>query len=287
MGRYRREITVEQDFHAKLYATLLKNIMRREPLLRGMPVYDSTFDAVRSGRNLFIQTERPVRSLQYLLPVVQGIFDFGPWKRKREVKPDAQLPLRPLSALVICPTLGDAHSVEMMGTRLVRDRHAVVEMTTLSVPNQAKTKALRTQGFNILIATPEAILQWLAVPHSKIPLHEALQDVQTLVVDGKASSLRSEDFCVLLKDVMEDLPLPEKTQRVIISDKYDPQLDGPLTRMVLSDDYEINQEPRLEEVQEMQLAREKRRRQDIRVARKSRPKRGKKKAGLGRAKERF
>lgn len=287
MGRFRREITVEQDFHSKLHATLLKNIMRREPLLRGMPVYDSTFDAVRSGRNLFLHTERPVRSLQYLLPVVQGIFDFGPWKRRREVKPDVQLPLRPLSVLVICPTLGYAQSVEMMGTRLVRDRHTIVEITTLSAPNQAKTKALMTKGFNILTATPEAILQWLAVPHNKIPLHEALQDVQTLVVDGKASSLRSEDFCVLLKDVMQDLPLREKTQRVIISDKYDPQLDGPLTRMVLNDDYEINQEPRLEEVQKMQLAREKRRRQDVQVARKSWPTRKKEKQGFGRAKERF
>lgn len=292
LSRFRQEITLPQDFHEKLNATLLKNIMRREPLLRGMPVYDSTFDAVRSGKNLFIETERSVRSLQYMLPTVQSILDFGLWKRRREVKPDAQLPLRPLSVLVICPNLGAAHDVEALAKRLVRGekqwRSDRLEMMTLNVPTQRKSKTLRTEGFNVLISTPEFILQWLAMPDAKEYFHESLQDVQTLVVDGKASSLRNKDFLELLKDVMEDIPLHEKTQRVIISDKHDPQLDEHLTRLVLRDDYEINREPRLEEVQEMQRAREKRTRQDIRSKRAAA--KGKRRDGklvCGRAKERF
>ncbi|KAL2283156.1 hypothetical protein FJTKL_10054 [Diaporthe vaccinii] len=285
MGHFQREITVPQDFHAKLHASLLKSIMQSKPVLRGMPVYDATFDAVRSGRNLFIQTALPVRSLQYLLPVIQGIHDCGVLRRRREVKPDAQLPPRPSSLLVVCPTLGGAQDVQMMGTKLQR-RDVVVDMMALSVPAAKQINPLRTLGFNILMSTPEFILQWLALPHAKIPLIDALQDVQTLVVDGQASSLRRGDFLEVLKEVMSDLPLNKKTQRVIVSDKHDPQLDERLAGLVLDGGYEVLQEPRLEEIMDMQRAQEKKRQEMEKSQRTNRRPRNQKR-GVGRAKERF
>lgn len=285
MGNFQREITVPQDFHAQLHASLLKSIMQSKPVLRGMPVYDATFDAVRSGRNLFIQTALPVRSLQYLLPVVQSIHDFGVLKRRREVKPDAQLPPRPSSLLVLCPTLGDAQDVQMMGTRL-QGRDFVVKMVALSDPTPKHIIPLRTLGFNILMSTPEFILKWLALPHARIPLIEALQDVQTLVVDGQASSLRRADFLEVLKEVMNDLPLDKKTQRLIVSNEHDPQLDERLAGLVLDGGYEIVQEPRLEEILDMQRAQEKKRQQMEKSQRANRRPRNQKR-GVGRAKERF
>lgn len=289
MGVFQREITVPQDFHAKLHASLLKNIMRSGPVLRGMPVYDRTFDAVRSGKNLFMQTALVVRSLQYLLPVIQGIHDFGVLRRRREVRPDAQLPPCPSSLLVLCPTLGGVQDVQMMGTKL-QARDAVVDMMVLSAPTTKQINPLRTRGFNILMSTPETILQWLALPHAKIPLTEALQDVQTVVVDGEASSLRRGDFLELLKEVMNDLPLNMKTQRVIISDEYDPQLDERLIGLVMHGGYELLQDPQLEEILDMQLAQEKKRREREKSQRANRwHGRGSsaKKRGVGRAKERF
>lgn len=265
MGGFRQDITVHQNFHAKLHATVFKNIMRREPLLRGMPVYDTTFDAVRSGRNLFIQTERSVRSLQYLLPVMQSILESGPLRRSRP-----QLLPRPSSLLVLCPTGGHAQDVQGMATRLIKGHKFGVGVMTLSVPSQRHSKDLRTKGFNVLMSTPENILQWLALPHAKSPLCEALQDLRTLVVDGKASSLRGGDFLQLLEAVMEDIPLQKKTQRVIISDEHDPQLDGQLTRLVLQDGYEVHQEPQLEQIQEAHWAREKEKKRDERAWRRKR-----------------
>lgn len=231
MGDFVRKITVQQDFHAKLDATLFMNIMRREPLLRGMPVYDSTFDAVRSGRDLFIQTDRSARSLQYLLPLINRILELRPWKRRRrrKVKSDPQLSARPSSLLVLCPTLGHAQDVQMIATRLIKGHENGLDMMTLSGPAQKPSNALMTRGFNALMSTPEIILQWLALPHAKSPLCEALQDLQTLVVDGKASVLRGGDFLQLLEAVMGNIPLHEKIQRVVISDKHDPQLDEQLT----------------------------------------------------------
>lgn len=261
MGGFSREITVHQNFHAKLHPTVFKNIMRREPLLRGMPVYDTTFDAVRSGRNLFIQTERSVRSLQYLLPVMQSILESGPLKRRRP-----QLLPRPSSLLVLCPTVGHAQDIEMMAKRLIKGHKFGVGVMTLSVPAERYSNALRTKGFNVLMSTPEIILQWLALPHAKAPLCEALQDLQTLVVDGKASTLRGRDFLQLLKAVIENVPLHEKTQRVVISDKHDPQR----TRLVLQDGYEVHQEPRLEQIQETHWAREKETKRDERAWRRKR-----------------
>lgn len=134
MGDFLRKVTVKQDFHAKLDATFLKNIMRREPLLRGMPVYDSTFDAVRSGRDLFIQTDRSARTLQYLLPVIHSILELRPWQRRREVKSDAQLSPRPSPLLVLCPTLGHAQDVQMIATRLIKGHKFGLGMMTLSGP---------------------------------------------------------------------------------------------------------------------------------------------------------
>lgn len=265
MGGFRQDITVHQNFHAKLHATVFKNIMRREPLLRGMPVYDKTFDAVRSGRDLFIQTERSVRSLQYLLPVMQSILESGPLRRSRP-----QLLPRPSSLLVLCPTGGHAQDVQGMATRLIKGHKFGVGVMTLSVPSQRHSKDLRTKGFNVLMSTPENILQWLALPHAKSPLCEALQDLQTLVVDGKASSIRGGDFLQLLKAVMEDIPLQKKTQRVIISDEHDPQLDEQLTRLVLQDNYELHQEPQLEQIQETHWAREKEKKRDERAWRRKR-----------------
>lgn len=286
MGPFQREITVPQDFHAKLHATLLKNIMRSTPVLRGMPVYDSTFDAVRSGRNLFIQTALPTRSLQYLLPLIQSILDFGLFRRRREVKPDAQLPLRPTSLLVLCPTLGGAQDIQSMGTRL-QSRTDVVEIMILTVPSGKQINPLRDRGFNILISTPEIILQWLALPHANVPLTEALQDVQTLVVDGQASSLRRGDFLELLKEVMKDLPLHAKTQRVIISDEHDPKLDERLTSVVLHGGHELLQEPRVEEILEMAREQHKKRQQREQSLRTGRRGKADRKPGYGRAKERF
>lgn len=120
------------------------------------------------------------------------------------------------------------------------------------------------------MSTPEVILQWLALPHAKSPLCEALQDLQTLVVDGKASSLRGGDFLQLLEAVMEDIPLQKKTQRVVISDEHDPQLDEQLTRLVLQDGYEVHQEPRLEQIQETHRAREKDKKRDERARKRER-----------------
>lgn len=272
MGPFLRKITVQQDFHAKLDATLLKNIMRREPLLRGMPVYDSTFDAVRSGRDLSIQTDRSSRSLQYLLPVIQSILELRPWKRKRrrKVKSDPQLSARPSSLLVLCPTLGYAEDVQMIATKLIKGNKFELEMMTLSGPTQKHSNFLMTRGYNALMSTPEVILQWLALPHAKSPLCEALQDLQTLVVDGKASALRGGGFLQLLEAVMENIPLPEKTQRVVISDKLDPQLDEQLTRLVLQDGYEVHQEPQLEQIQETHWSREKEKRKNERASRRRR-----------------
>lgn len=261
MGGFSREITVHQNFHAKLHPTVFKNIMRREPLLRGMPVYDTTFDAVRSGRNLFIQTERSVRSLQYLLPVMQSILESGPLRRSRP-----QLLPRPSSLLVLCPTVGHAQDIEMMAKRLIKGHKFGVGVMTLSGPAERQTKALRTKGFNVLMSTPEIILQWLALLHAKSPLCKALQDVQTLVIDGEASFLRDGDFLQMLKAVMEDIPLQTKTQRVIISGHRDPQL----TRLVLQDGYEVHQEPRLEQIQETHWAREKETKKNERAWRRKR-----------------
>lgn len=291
MGQLQREITVPQDFHAKLHESLLKNIMRSQPVLRGMPVYDATFDAVQSGRNLFIQTALSVRSLQYLLPVIQSILDFGIWRRRRKVKPDAQLPPRPSALLVLCPTLGGAQDVQMMGTKLTNRHEAGVDMAVLSVPSAKQINMLRIRGFNILMSTPEFILQWLALPHARSPLIEALQDVQTLVVDGQASSLRQGDFLEVLKEVMRDLPLNMKAQRVVISDKHDPQLDERLTSLVLPGGHELLQEPRLEEILEMQRVQKKKREDREKSQRagerlKSRRSRNTKR-GVGKANERF
>ncbi|KAG6358424.1 hypothetical protein INS49_014308 [Diaporthe citri] len=280
-----------QDFHEHLHASLLKNIMRSGPVLRGMPVYDRTFDAVRSGRNLFMKSALPARSLQYLLPVIQTILDFGVWRRRRKVKADDQLPFRPSTLLVLCPTLGGAQHVLTMGTRLIGGHDAGVDMMVLSDPTAKQMNAFRIRGPNILMSTPECILQWLALPHAKIPLNEALQDVQTLVIDGLASSLRQEEFLELLKEVMKDLPLHKKTQRVIISDDHDPQLDERLTSLVLHGGNELVQEPRLEEIMEMKRAQDKKRQQREKSRRGAKRGKGRrsrpKKRGVGKANERF
>lgn len=289
MGPVLREKVAEQDFHLRLHAGLLKTITNVAPVLRGMPVYDSTFDAVRSGGNLFMTTEREVRSLQYLLPVIQSILEFGVWKRRREVKPGAQLPPRPTSLLVLCPTLGEAEVVQEMSARLVKHHSFGIDSKALTASSNRLIKALNNQGFTILTSTPEIILQWLALHHAKVLLNEALQDVQTLVIDGEARSLRHGDFLELLKAVMEDLPLPSTTQRVIISDEHDPQLDGRLAELVLGDDYKCHQEPQPEEIQELQRAQEKKmkeRRKNHQSSKKATHSQ-RRKLGVGKAKERF
>lgn len=256
MGRLRREIMLEQDFHAKLHEDLLKKIMQHRAVQRGMPVYDTTYNAVRSRKNLFIKTPRPVRSLQYLLPAVESILDFGPLKRRRELEPGDKVAVRPSSLLVLCPTLGHAQGVQDMCTRLIHSYKIGFGVGSLSVPTQKLISVLGGRGFNIIVSTPEFITQWLGLHKAKEALNEALQDVQTLVVDGEASSLRDGEFRELMQGIMDDASLPADTQRIIVSDTFDPERDGSLAKMVLRDDYELHAESRLEEIQAMQIARD-------------------------------
>lgn len=262
-SQFYQEICARQNFHADLHPTVLRNIMVRDTLLLGMPVCDSTFNAVRSGRNLFIQTPGLVRSLQYLLPVAHSILDFGVFERRRMPEHGGQLPLRPLSLLVLCPTRAEAEDVQQLGTRLVRGHLGGMKMTTMYAPDR-QLSILRTRGVNVLTSTPEILLQWHALSHTKAFLHELLQDVETLVVDAKTSSLRHGDFIELIGAVMEDIPLRGETQRVIVSDDYDSQLDGPLTRRFLPGGYDVNHEPRLEDIEALRGVRQEKKRKRIR-----------------------
>lgn len=273
-SKFYQEIRARQYFHLHINLTLLENIMQREPVLRGMPVYDSTFNAVRSGKNLFIKAPGPVRSLQYLLPAANSILEFGPCKHRRAPEPGARLPLRPLSLLVLCPTLGEAEDVQKMGTMLVKGHRGGMKVVAMDPPKR-QLDAFSSGGANVLTTTPGILLQWLALSHTKAFLHDFLKDVQLLVVDGRAYALRNGDFLELLDAVMEDIPLPKETQRVIISDEYDSQLDGPLTRRFFPAGYESHYGPRLEEIQALRGARQEKKQEHQR--RRKKHKRGRRK----------
>lgn len=248
------EIRAPQDFHSQLHPTLLANIMQMRPLLRGMPVYDSTFDAVRSGRNLFIQAPCPSRTLQYLLPLAHSIIERGVCKRKHEPKSNDHKPARPSELLVICPTLDDAREVHATATRLLKSHGAGLDMVVLGSPMNSGLLKYKERGYNVLISTPEILLHWTSLGHAKALLVELLQDLKTLVVDGQASSLRHPVFHELLGGVMEDMALPGEAQRLVISDGYDPKLRR-LMEVVLPGDHELHHEPRLDEIQELRGAR--------------------------------
>lgn len=238
-----------QAFHAKLHKGVLENIMKTKPLLRGMPVYDSTFDLVQSGKNLLIEAPGPVRTLQYLLPLTHNILLDGDWRRERRPKLESsgQGPERPPELLVICPSLDDAHEVQDTGTRLFKSSGVGLEFSVLDQPMKTGLRRQGVQGCNILTSTPEVLLQCLALQHARARLVKILEHVKTLVVDGEAGTMRRPDFLDTLGGVMEDIPLQQGTQRIVISDKHDPVLDKRLRKMVLTGKYELHHEPRFDE----------------------------------------
>jgi hypothetical protein len=55
-----------------------QNASTELPLLRGMPVFDATFNAIRSGTKLMFNLPVIERSVQYLLPLAHSIVEQGP-----------------------------------------------------------------------------------------------------------------------------------------------------------------------------------------------------------------
>lgn len=247
------DATAHQEFHNKLHQSMLKNITRNKLVLRSMPVFDSTFEAVASGRDLFVQSTRSVRSLAYLLPITHSILEFGIWKRRREVKPGSKL-VAPSSLLILCPTLPDAQAIHIMGSRLLKDLNSGMEIMVLGTSAHYRVNRLKTQGSSVLISTPEVLLEWLGLAHVRPVLLEAVKDVQTLVVDGEARAMRRGHFLELVRDVLKDMPLGAGVQRVIISDGHDPERDAPLTKLVFRGEHDFHLEPRVEEMQEIREA---------------------------------
>lgn len=247
------DATAHQEFHKKLHQSLLKNIMRNKLVLRSMPVFDSTFEAVASGRDLFVQSTRSVRSLAYLLPITHKILEFGVWKRRREVKPDSKLGA-PSSLLILCPTLPDAQAIHIMGSRLLKDFISGMDIMVLGTSAHYRVNRLKTEGSSVLISTPEVLLEWLGLAHVRPVLLEAVKDVQTLVVDGEARAMRRGHFLELLRDVLKDMPLGAEAQRVIVSDEHDAERDAPLTKLVFRGEHDFHLEPRVEEMQEIREA---------------------------------
>lgn len=247
------DATAHQEFHNKLHQSLLKNITRNKLVLRSMPLFDSTFDAVASGRDFFVQSTRSVRSLAYLLPITHSILEFGVWKRRREVKPGSKL-VAPSSLLILCPTLPDAQAIHIMGSRLLQDLNSGMEIMVLGTSAHYRVNSLKTKGSSVLISTPEVLLEWLGLAHVRPVLLEAVKDVQTLVIDGEARAMRRGHFLELLRDVLKDMPLGAEVQRVIISDGHDPERDAPLTKLVFRGEHDFHLEPRVEEMQEIREA---------------------------------
>lgn len=246
-GELDTKIREPQEFHHGLHPALLQNIMRKRPLLRGMPVYDSTFNAVRSGKNLFIEAPIQSRALQYLLPVVHSVFE-GIWSRGPPM-PDGRPPVTPLEVLIICPILDDVKAVEFMGTRLLRNSGSRLKMAVLGRPKHKGSVENMSQGYNILISTPENLLQWLALGQKKAILLEKLQDLKTIVIDGEARRLSRSDFLETLDGALEDIPRSREVQRVVISDKHNQKLAWHLLKVPQIGDYEFHREPRLEGIQ--------------------------------------
>lgn len=235
-----QKIREPQEFHYHLHPALLKNIMRKKPLLRAMPVYDSTFDAVLSGRNLFIKAPGQHRALQYLLPVAHSMLKHGVGRDPGTT--------RTTEVLVICPTWNDAKAVEVMGTRLLQNLGSGLKMAVLTISMNMRAVKHISKGHDVLISTPEVLLQWLALGQKKKILLKTLQGFKTLVIDGEAYSLSRSGFLEMLDGALKDIPRSREVQRVVISDKHNQNLAWHLFRMAQIGDYEFHREPRLEEV---------------------------------------
>lgn len=251
-----QKIREPQEFHYHLHPALLKNIMRKKPLLRAMPVYDSTFDAVLSGRNLFIKAPGQYRALQYLLPVAHSMLKHRVGKHGRPSMPGGQGTARTTEVLVICPTWDDAKAVEVMGTRLLQNLGSGLKMAVLTISMNMRAVKHISKGHDVLISTPEVLLQWLALGQKKKILLKTLQGFKTLVIDGEAYSLSRSGFLEMLDGALKDIPRSREVQRVVISDKHNQTLAWHLFRMAQIGDYEFHREPRLEEVAALRESRQ-------------------------------
>lgn len=251
-----QKIREPQEFHYHLHPALLKNIMRKKPLLRAMPVYDSTFDAVLSGRNLFIKAPGQYRALQYLLPVAHSMLKHGVGRHGRRPISGDQGTARTTEVLVICPTWDDAKAVEVMGTRLLQNLGSGLKMAVLTVSMNMRAVKHMSEGHDVLISTPEVLLRWLALGQNKKILLKILQGFKTLVIDGEAYSLSRSGFLEMLDGALKDIPRSREVQRVVISDKHNQNLAWHLFRMAQIDDYEFHLEPRLEELQALRATRQ-------------------------------
>ncbi|POS70266.1 ATP-dependent RNA helicase mss116, mitochondrial precursor [Diaporthe helianthi] len=243
------------EFHAQINDVLPENFKKVVPRVRGMPVYDSIFDAVLSGKNLFIQAPGQGRSLQYLVPLVHDILQqraAAPPRRRRESKHKSEKNPSPESScklLVICPRPEDATEVKDNGTRLVKKQEPEIMVWAQETPRKAGLRI--KEGCHILTSSPEILLQWLAIAPARASLLKTLEGVETLVVDGKGSTMWGVDFLETLAAVLKDIPLQRGTQRIVVSDKRDPDLHKHLERMVLSRDFDFHHDLRMDPIQTM------------------------------------
>lgn len=234
----------QQDFHAQLDPALFREIMIDNRVRRGMPVFDSAFSAVKSGKNLFMQTSVSNRSLQYLLPIAQTFLETG------VSRPQA----RHTFMLVLCATAMEMNIVRDMGNLLFRRSGAAMRICIMEKFSPQQVKKIERQGCDALVCTPEALLQWSTLGHLSGFLRDMLQSLQILVVDGQARSLRDSNFLECLLAVTERLPViggESEVQRVVVSDDHDPQLDELLKKLVLPGDHELLHDQELERIQEL------------------------------------
>lgn len=245
-----------QKFHATIHPVMKENLMRMGAFTSHMPVYDSTFDAVLSGRNLFIQVPGGGRWLQYLLPLAHKILEHGVWRPgsvpQPEPDPKAALSKRPSEVLVICPTLDETPKAVFWGLSFLfhhADGLRILVLKTTVNWAQRKPWEHTIPRCNVLISTPEILLRCLAIRKARACLLKTLEDVKTVVVDGKGKFMRRPDFFKMLGGVMDDIPVQPGTQRIVITDEHDPDLNRGLERTFLHGDYEFHHDPRLDEIQ--------------------------------------
>lgn len=253
-----------QEFHAKIHPKSLERHIYMGNARSGMPVHDSTFDAVLSGRNLFLQVPGPGRWVQYLLPLGHKILERGIWRPRRVHEPEANprpaSAWRPTEVLAICPLLDDAKDAEYLGQRLFDHQAGALNISTLwrsmvavlnapGVTPPNKHLIHQWHRCNVLMAFPECLVQCLAIEPARARVLKRLRNVKTVVVDGRGKDMRRPDFFKMLGGIMDDLPLQQGTQRIVISYEHDPDLTRHLEGLFLSSDYEFHQYPYLEEIQ--------------------------------------